>query len=160
MVFTYKNLLELLFGVVLPLWRLETPGYVIVNKPSCYLHLLDWLVELWGFSPLDLHPMDEGLSLAGFGDGCLSSSLCVKKCNCNQDSIAGEIYLCIRINTLRIENKLCCVWYNSVSAPWATAVLIRNCNFTAISSGFAARASRNSVPSHTDSLKATKRNFM
>ncbi|CAO2614447.1 hypothetical protein LEMLEM_LOCUS16570 [Lemmus lemmus] len=45
----------------LSLWRWETPNCTIVNKPSCFLHLLDWLIESQSFF-FGLHPAGEGLS--------------------------------------------------------------------------------------------------
>ena len=43
--------------------KLETPCCTIINKPSCFLHLLDYLIESRGYSLLGLHPVGEGFSL-------------------------------------------------------------------------------------------------
>ena len=54
--FVYKKLAQFAVRCALPPRRSESPGFATVNKPSCVLHLLDWLIGSRGFSSLERRP--------------------------------------------------------------------------------------------------------
>ena len=55
-VFAYKSLPNLLFGVLCLSGDQSHPVCATKNKPSCLLHLLDWFIGSCGFSTLERRP--------------------------------------------------------------------------------------------------------
>ena len=62
--FVYKKLAQFAVRCALPPRRSESPVCATDNKPSCALHLLDWLIGSRGFSSLERRPEFWVLQLA------------------------------------------------------------------------------------------------